>query len=473
MAPMDTHHRPIATFDNKEHPGTTPNEGGHRSVGTVIKDTFTSAPWSDHHDKTLEALTHAKVAHTKAMQAQSSLMAASESKNKADLAQRHAEDMERELEQHHQGTTDINPIKKSYEDAKLALAEHTKTHDHHSRLAREAEEALAAKELETKQMAPQREQHSKALGPLQSDHAAVHKMLGEGERRREALLRELQELDAHLGPLRTREADLGKRVEEHHRVGAEHERRMAALAEETRLLRTQAEESRRGLEPHATKLKSAHALVATRESDYAKAKRAHEAASERLPLLEKQVQESRREAREAAALSEKHASAFEKLKREAEAEDATKAHLWEEARKTGHLEGDGASKQELHKLADRFHTVLKNPIDTTTLRGDGITAEIHQAAAKITGKDTAADGAAHDTVAPKTPERVGHTEGVRAAPMAAPYNGATDEVPNGSPLPKPYESTTAAEPRTTTAAAPKAGRVLTPPHTGTTGFREE
>ena len=51
---------------------------------------------------------------------------------------------------------------------------------------------------------------------------------------------------------RTREADLGKRVEEHHRVGAEHERRMAALAEETRLLRTQAEESRRGLEPHAT-----------------------------------------------------------------------------------------------------------------------------------------------------------------------------------------------------------------------------
>lgn len=77
-----------------------------------------------------------------------------------------------------------------------------------------------------------------------------------------------------------------------------------------------------------------------------------------------------------------------------------------QARKTGHLEGDGASKQELHKLADRFHTVLKNPIDTTTLRGDGITAEIHQAAAKITGKDTAADGAAHDTVAPKTPERV-------------------------------------------------------------------
>ena len=28
------------------------------------------------------------------------------------------------------------------------------------------------------------------------------RMLGEGERRREALLRELQELDAHLGPLR-------------------------------------------------------------------------------------------------------------------------------------------------------------------------------------------------------------------------------------------------------------------------------
>ena len=56
----------------------------------MIKDTFTSAPWSDHHDKTLEALTHAKVAHAKAMQAQASLKAASESKNKADLAQRHA-----------------------------------------------------------------------------------------------------------------------------------------------------------------------------------------------------------------------------------------------------------------------------------------------------------------------------------------------------------------------------------------------
>ena len=78
-----------------------------------------------------------------------------------------------------------------------------------------------------------------------------------------------------------------------------------------------------------------------------------------------------------------------------------------QARKTGHIEEDGASKQELHKLADRFHTVLNHPIDTTTLRGDGITAEIHEAAAKITGRS--ADGAAdpaRDTVAPKTPERV-------------------------------------------------------------------
>ncbi len=63
-----------------------------------------------------------------------------------------------------------------------------------------------------------------------------------------------------------------------------------------------------GVSGACRKLKSTHALVATRESDYAKAQRAHEAARERLPLLEKQVQESRREAREAAALSEKHAS---------------------------------------------------------------------------------------------------------------------------------------------------------------------
>jgi hypothetical protein len=78
--------------DMKQGPATTPTDG-HKSVGTVIKDTFTSAPWSDTHDKTLEALTHAKVAHAKAMQAQASLKAASESKNKADLAQRHAQEV--------------------------------------------------------------------------------------------------------------------------------------------------------------------------------------------------------------------------------------------------------------------------------------------------------------------------------------------------------------------------------------------
>ncbi|KAK9918871.1 hypothetical protein WJX75_007694 [Coccomyxa subellipsoidea] len=463
--------------DMKQGPATTPTDG-HKSVGTVIKDTFTSAPWSDTHDKTLEALTHAKVAHAKAMQAQASLKAASESKNKADLAQRHAQEVERELEQHRQGMDGIGTSKKDYEDARLALAEHTKNHDHHSRLAREAEEALAAKELEMKQLGPQREQHAKALAPLQSDHVAVGKMRGEAERRREALLRELAEIDEHLGPLRTREADLGKRLEEHQRVGADHEKRFAALAEEQRLLRTRAEESRRGLEPHATNLKNAHALVGTKESAYAKAQKAHEAAKERMPILEKQVEEARREAKESAAIAAKHASAFEKLKKEAEAEDAKKSHLWEEARKTGHIEEDGASKQELHKLADRFHTVLNHPIDTTTLRGDGITAEIHEAAAKITGRS--ADGAAdpaRDTVAPKTPERVGNTEGVRAPPMAEPYTGAkmTDDNANNAPLPKPFESsraTTAAEPTTTTTTKP--GRILTPPHTGTTtGFREE
>ena len=43
------------------------------------------------------------------------------------------------------------------------------------RLAREAEEALAAKEMELKHWGPQREQHAKALAPLQSDHVAVRK----------------------------------------------------------------------------------------------------------------------------------------------------------------------------------------------------------------------------------------------------------------------------------------------------------
>lgn len=40
-------------------------------------------------------------------------------------------------------------------------------------------------------------------------------------------------------------------MEEHNRLAADHEKRMAALGEEARLLRGKAEESRRGLEPHA------------------------------------------------------------------------------------------------------------------------------------------------------------------------------------------------------------------------------
>jgi hypothetical protein len=41
--------------------------------------------------------------------------------------------VERELEQHRQGMDGIGTSKKDYEDARLALAEHTKNHDHHSR----------------------------------------------------------------------------------------------------------------------------------------------------------------------------------------------------------------------------------------------------------------------------------------------------------------------------------------------------
>lgn len=38
-----------------------------------------------------------------------------------------------------------------------------------------------------------------------------------------------------------------------------------------------------------------------------------------------------------------------------------------QARKAGHMEQDGADKQDLHKFADRLHTVLRNPIDTSLL----------------------------------------------------------------------------------------------------------
>ena len=38
-----------------------------------------------------------------------------------------------------------------------------------------------------------------------------------------------------------------------------------------------------------------------------------------------------------------------------------------QVQKQGHLSDDAASHKELHNLADRFHTVLKNPIDTGRL----------------------------------------------------------------------------------------------------------
>ncbi|BDA46829.1 hypothetical protein COCOBI_09-2820 [Coccomyxa sp. Obi] len=462
-----------STTDSKVIPETGATEG-HRSVGQAIKETFTAAPWSEHHDKTLEALTHAKVAHHKAYEAQQALKAASESKAKSDQAQRRLEELEREMEVHRKGIDGINTHSTEYDNARRAVDEHTKAHDHHSRLAREAEEALAAKEMEMKQLGPQREQHAKALAPLQSEHAGVLKMRGEAERRREALLKELAELDEHLGPLRTREAGLAKQVDEQNRLAVDHEKRMAALGEEARLLHTKAEESRRGLEPHAKNLKNAHALLATKESDYNKAQKAHETAKERLPLLEKEVEAAKREAKDAALTSDKHASAFEKLKMEAEKEDTVKANLWNEARKTGQIpEEEGASKQELHKLADRFHTVLNHPIDTTTLKGDGITDEIHQAAAKITGRGATADGAtapAHGTVAegPRTPEKMG-AEGVHNPQMTDPYaiskDTTTEPSGTGGPLPVPFNSSkaTVAEPR----AAPKTARMTTPPHTAT------
>ncbi len=113
-------------------------------------------------------------------------------------------------------------------------------------------------------------------------------------------------------------------------------------------------------------LKNAHALVATKESEVAKTQKAHETAKERLPLLEKEIEAARREAKNAALTSDKHASgtvlmghlfrqvvccassllsmsamlgssescvlaaAFEKLKMEAEKEDQLKTNLWNE-----------------------------------------------------------------------------------------------------------------------------------------------
>lgn len=47
----------------------------------------------DHHDKTLEALKHAKKAHLHAMQAQASLKSAQEAQNKAETARRHAQEV--------------------------------------------------------------------------------------------------------------------------------------------------------------------------------------------------------------------------------------------------------------------------------------------------------------------------------------------------------------------------------------------
>ena len=43
---------------------------------------------------------------------------------------------------------------------------------------------------------------------------------------------------------------------------------------------------------------------------------------------------------------------------------------WLQVQKQGHLTDDAASRTELHNLADRFHTVLKNPIDTGRLASE-------------------------------------------------------------------------------------------------------
>ena len=66
-----------------------PEEGQNRSAGTAIKEAFTGAPWEARHERTMEALTHAKTAHVKAVQAQAELQAAQKARQDAELAERH------------------------------------------------------------------------------------------------------------------------------------------------------------------------------------------------------------------------------------------------------------------------------------------------------------------------------------------------------------------------------------------------
>jgi len=73
-----------------------------------------------------------------------------------------------------------------------------------------------------------------------------------------------------------------------------------------------------------------------------------------------------------------------------------------------HLEQDGADKQDLHKFADRVHTVLRNPIDTSLLGKNPMMA-------KSDATGTPATPERSDVTATKPAATTGHTSttGVR------------------------------------------------------------
>ncbi|CAL5224315.1 g6982 [Coccomyxa viridis] len=372
MAPHSGDKTPIAMTGTQKDtlPSTTGGSAGEGHAGGImdkIKGAMGGAPWQDHHDKTLEALKHAKKAHLHAMQAQASLKSAQEAQNKAETARRHAQEMEAELERHRTGQGALGTHKKNLDDAQSALPGIQKIHDHHHGLARDAAAAAAAKEAEANRLKPNHEEHTKGLGPLETEHARLAKMRGEHETRREALLRELHELEAKLNPLKEEEAMALKKLNDHKAHGESGKQAHAAALAEAEQLRRKADQHNKDLEPHAARLRDHHALLARHESAYNKAQEDGRMAEGRLPQLKEQAAQADREAADAAKQAQHHSDTFEKLKREAEAEDAKKAELWAQARKAGHLEEDGADKQDLHKFADRVHTVLKNPIDTSLL----------------------------------------------------------------------------------------------------------
>ncbi|CAK0785482.1 hypothetical protein CVIRNUC_008691 [Coccomyxa viridis] len=393
--------------------GTGAVEGeGHQGMMDKVKAAMGGAPWQDHHDKTLEALKHAKKAHLHAMQAQASLKNAQEAQKKAENAQRRKQELEAQLEKHQSGG-DLAMHKKNLDDAHAALPGHQKNYDEASRLARDAEAAAAAREADAHKMRPNDEEHSKALQPLEAEANRLTKTRTDAETKREALLRELHELESKLKPMREEEAAAHKKLNDHKHSGESSKEAHAAALAEAEGLRHKANQANKDVEPHAANLNNHKALIARHQDAHNRAQEEGKTAEGRLPELKQNLSQADKEAQEAHKEAQHHSDAFEKLKREAEAEDAKKAALWEEARKAGHLEQDGADKQDLHKFADRLHTVLRNPIDTSLLGKN-----------PMMGKDAPKSASGATAAHPTTPERA-DTTSTKPAAAAEPAHEAS------------------------------------------------